>query len=540
MVEMIAFNSPETVVVASENDLRKQRPLKKKTSTLNTIFFYLGIEQRSGEDANLCYRMLILAALFVVFFISAFGFFVMWFTEMYNNSLLEKLTLTPNSTAAEWWATPPVFPLLKVHVFNYTNAEEYFAGEDIKLRVEELGPYVYKETAEKINVIHNADGTISYREHRHIQFLPGESSGNPFDHVIVPNVVFLTAETKMKNENSLTKLSYNIMKGATSSTAFMKQPVESFLWGYEDKLLNMIKTVTMFSNDIQMSRFGMLMTRNGTSAENFTIYSGESSLQHLALIKELDGNVRLNQWHTDECDLVGGTDGSQFPPHLMDRYQHLQVFIKSLCRKFPLVYDSEVTALDGIPAWRYKIPKTVFLHPREHAPNQCYCMDESSNCAPSGVFNITGCSLGAPIFASFPHFYTGDQELIHAIEGLEPVQEKHETYADIHPRLAFPIGGASRFQINIRVQKGLDKFAEELYLPIIWLEVVPGEISDELRAMIYHSTYSANAIQMSLRIGSLVIFVLSFVLIAAKCYCGRRKSENINGFTGRSGQFAAY
>lgn len=61
--------------------------------------------------------------------------------------------------------------------------------------------------------------------------------------------------------------------------------------------------------------------------------------------------------------------------------------------------------------------------------------------------------MGAPIFASFPHFYTGDRKLIESIEGVNPVQEKHETYADIHPRLAFPIDGASRFQINIQVQK---------------------------------------------------------------------------------------
>lgn len=196
------------------------------------------------------------------------------------------------------------------------------------------------------------------------------------------------------------------------------------------------------------------MQRNGTGAENFTIYSGESSLEHLAVIKEMDGSTRLHQWHTDECDLVGGTDGSQFPPHLMDRQATLHVFIKSLCRKFPLLYDSEVTALDNIPAWRYKIPPTVFQHPSDHKSNECFCPQEPKKCSPGGVFNITGCSMGAPIFASFPHFYTGDRVLIDAIDGIEPVQEKHETFADIHPRLAFPIGGASRFQINIRVQPG--------------------------------------------------------------------------------------
>ncbi|XP_049545725.1 scavenger receptor class B member 1-like [Anopheles darlingi] len=520
MPEMIAFNSPETVVVTNENDLRKQRPLKKKTSALNTVFFYLGLEQRSDKDANMWFKILILVALLVLFFSSAIGFIIMWFTDVYNNSILEKLILAPNTTAAEWWVTPPVFPLLKVHVFNYTNTREFLKGEDSKLRVEDLGPFVYKETAQKIDVRHNGDGTIAYREHRHIEYLPEESHGNPFDEVVVPNVVLLSAEMKKLNLGTFEKFVYGGVKGSAGASAFMRTSTDLFLWGYDDKLLGKLKT---FLPKDTPDRFGMLMSRNGTGAENFTIYSGESSLQHLAIIKELDGSTRLHQWHTDECDLVGGTDGSQFPPHLMDRQATLQVFIKSLCRKFPLVYDSEVTALEGIPAWRYKIPPTVFQHPSVHKQNECFCPQEPKKCSPSGLFNITGCSMGAPIFASFPHFYTGDQLLIDTIDGIEPVQEKHETFADIHPRLAFPIGGASRFQINIRVQPGMEMFKQELYLPVIWLEVVPGEISDELRTMIYHSTYSANAIQMSLKIGSLAIFALSFVLVVAKCFCGRRK-----------------
>uniref|UniRef100_A0A182P0L0 Scavenger receptor class B n=1 Tax=Anopheles epiroticus TaxID=199890 RepID=A0A182P0L0_9DIPT len=529
MPEMVAFNSPETVIPTTSESVPR-KPLKRRTSALNTMFYYLGLEQRSGEDAkeSQCIRILIFVALFVIFITSAIGFFIMWFTNMYNNSLLEKLILSENSTAAEWWENPPVYPLLKVHVFNYTNAEEYLAGKASKLRVEDLGPYVYKETANKVNITHNGDGTISYREHRYIQYLPEESKGKPFDKVVVPNVVFLTGVSKKRLDSTWQQITFNMAASSSGSSAFIQKPVESLLWGYEDPLLKLAKT--MFGSEIASSYFGMLMTRNGTSAENFTIFSGETSLEDLAVIKHLDDKPRLDLWHTDECDRVGGTDGSQFPPHLMDRKHPLQVFIKSLCRKFPLVYDSEVTALDGIPAWRYKIPNNVFSHPDEHMPNHCFCHLDSGACPPSGLFNITGCSMGAPIFASFPHFYTGDQRLIESIDGINPVQEKHETYADIHPRLAFPIDGASRFQINIQLQKaamvsGLEKFNEGQYLPVIWLEVVPGVISDELRAMIYHSTYSANAIQMSLRVGSLAFFVLSVVLLIAKCYYSTRSSR---------------
>lgn len=75
----------------------------------------------------------------------------------------QKLKLTFNSTAAEWWENPPINPLLKVHVFNYTNVDEFLEGKALKLEVVDLGPYVFLETAGKINVSFNNDGTITYK-----------------------------------------------------------------------------------------------------------------------------------------------------------------------------------------------------------------------------------------------------------------------------------------------------------------------------------------------------------------------------------------
>lgn len=194
------------------------------------------------------------------------------------------------------------------------------------------------------------------------------------------------------------------------------------------------------------------MQRNGTSRDVMTIYSGEDDIRKLALMDNFNGSPKLNFWATDECNRVDGTDGSQFPPQYMDKKHSLEVFIKSFCRKFPLVYDSEVNIYDGIPAWRYKAPLNVFSNPSINPANQCYCHMESGTCPPSGVFNVTRC-FDAPIFSSFPHFFTGEESLFRNIEGLKPDENKHRTYADVHPRLAFPIDGASRFQINVQVHK---------------------------------------------------------------------------------------
>ncbi|XP_058459928.1 lysosome membrane protein 2 isoform X2 [Malaya genurostris] len=446
----------------------------------------------------------------------------MWFTDVYDNSLLEKLKLSYNSTAAAWWERPPVNPLLKVHVFNYTNIDDFFSGIAEKLKVVDLGPYVYLETSDKVNISYNGDGTITYKENRAYQFLANQSSGMQYDKVVIPNIPMLTAISKIYEESFYKKMLLNAALTNVNAEPFKSLPVDSFLWGYVDELLSLAKRFS-FDDEVSFEKFGILMTRNGTSSETFTIYSGETDLKQLAVIKGLDGKSALDLWTTEECNRVDGTDGSQFPPHLMDKRQTLYVFIKSLCRKFPLRYEKEVTLFDGIPAWRYKAPLDVFAHPSINADNQCFCHLDSASCPASGLLNVTLCSYGAPIFASFPHFYTGDKSLLNTVDGLDPQQEKHETFADIHPRLAFPIDGASRFQINIQVRKasyigGLEKFNEDQILPVIWLEVVPGVISEELRNMIYHSTFSANAIQLSFKYGSLLICVTTFALLAVACY----------------------
>lgn len=54
------------------------------------------------------------------------------------------MVLANNSASFELWRKPPVKPLVKIHIFNYTNLEEYEKGVDKKLHVQDIGPYVYE------------------------------------------------------------------------------------------------------------------------------------------------------------------------------------------------------------------------------------------------------------------------------------------------------------------------------------------------------------------------------------------------------------
>lgn len=42
------------------------------------------------------------------------------------------------------WKKPPVEIYLDIYLYNITNAERFMKGQDSKLALEEIGPYVFK------------------------------------------------------------------------------------------------------------------------------------------------------------------------------------------------------------------------------------------------------------------------------------------------------------------------------------------------------------------------------------------------------------
>lgn len=58
----------------------------------------------------------------------------------------------------EYWTNPPVDPIIKVYVFNYTNIIEVLEGTEKQIKVQEVGPYVYRERVKKTG--------LKFEEHR--------------------------------------------------------------------------------------------------------------------------------------------------------------------------------------------------------------------------------------------------------------------------------------------------------------------------------------------------------------------------------------
>jgi scavenger receptor class B, member 1 len=53
----------------------------------------------------------------------------------------------------EWWQDSPIQPLTKIYIFNFTNIDDYLLNPNgKKIKVEQVGPYVYKEYGSRVNL----------------------------------------------------------------------------------------------------------------------------------------------------------------------------------------------------------------------------------------------------------------------------------------------------------------------------------------------------------------------------------------------------
>nr|CAD7203878.1 unnamed protein product [Timema douglasi] len=59
--------------------------------------------------------------------------------------------MIPGLPPYEWWKNPPDKVLLRVYVFNITNAVEFQNGTDSKIKLQEVGPYVFLEGEDRRN-----------------------------------------------------------------------------------------------------------------------------------------------------------------------------------------------------------------------------------------------------------------------------------------------------------------------------------------------------------------------------------------------------
>ncbi|KAK5637967.1 hypothetical protein RI129_012262 [Pyrocoelia pectoralis] len=228
-----------------------------------------------------------------------------------DHLILKHLRLSNESLSYYYWQKPGVVRLTKVYIFNVTNPENFLnLGEKPKLN--EIGPFVYRENMEKVNIRFHDNGTVSYQHKKILQFVP-ELSVNKDEKLTVPNIPMLTLSSLSNSLGFIIQKAISFALTMGNYQPFVEVTADELVFGYEDSLVALAHHFYPKSKR-PMGKMGLLIKRNGTLEEVHTINTGYTGMDKFGLIEKLNGMDRLPFWADRPCADLAASEGSFFPP----------------------------------------------------------------------------------------------------------------------------------------------------------------------------------------------------------------------------------
>lgn len=181
----------------------------------------------------------------------------------------------------------------------------------------------------------------------------------------------------------------------------------------------------------------------------------------------------------------------------------------------------------GIPAYRFTPPPSVLASKEENPDNEGFCVTPKE-CLGTGVLKVSPCRKGAPVVASFPHFYLADNKYVAAIEGLSPERTHHQTFLDLNPTTGVIVRAHKRAQVNILMQRipgfPSTRSLNETVFPVMFLNEsveIDDASSERLKKLLLISNLVSNFPLVIVGLG--VILLMVFVILL--CQARKQKSS---------------
>ncbi|RZB77492.1 scavenger receptor class B, member 1-like, partial [Asbolus verrucosus] len=434
-------------------------------------------------------------------------------------------TLAPGSIFLNLWSEPPYNVFIDAYIFNVTNPEEFLQKKE-KLKVNQMGPYVYQEILLNKNATFNDNGTMTFQPRRYLRFRRDLSIGDPEeDRVMSPNIPLLGITASLQKSSGFTNWMVASISKMTGAQSFINLTVSEYLWGYDDRLVTLANKA--IPSWINFDRFGILdrlmALDNATNIVTLNLHpelglaspmlreDERSAVYH---IHRWNGSPGLKHWgyvETDDnqttpknnsrCNMVEGAfEGTIFPPNLKEN-STVKLYRRAFCRPVPFVYKNRSFSKDGFEGITFEVDKLFLARPEENPENSCYCVD--GECLPKGLGSLAPCYYDIPIAISQPHFLNSDPLLLEQIEGMQPNESEHDSSFILHPELGIPLEADLRIQINLNVGQTKQNSRTEpfngMVLPLFWLRLRVGEIPSFVYTLITLLFYVLPVIQEILK-----------------------------------------
>ncbi|XP_018321130.1 protein croquemort-like isoform X2 [Agrilus planipennis] len=401
---------------------------------------------------------------------------------MFDTLVQQLIAVAPSSEATRHWSKSAKPIPMYIYFFNWTNPEDIY-NPNVKPRFEEVGPYVFREFKEKINVVFNENETVSYSSVS-TYFEDTENSRNFSDVITSINFVAYAASKKLKEANFFQKKIFSLYLSSISSLYIRRTVKELLFEGFKDPLLDTFNLIPPFlTGTVAPDRFGWLYGTNGSSGGN-VFNMGVSKDQNYGRLYSWNYHT-TNPFYEGSCREIRGTAAELYA---MNRQRNNQYFFHyELCRSFSLAYERD-EEINGINGYKYHLGPENFDNGTYAPENVCYC---NGDCLPVGVMNLTACRQDSPIFFSLPHFYEADSYYLRALDGLNPRKDDHEFSITLEPKTGVITNVAGRIQLNVLLEPDPNIWfyqkVPKLMFPIFWFQqnfTMSGEVADKFRILL--------------------------------------------------------
>ncbi|XP_023223563.1 lysosome membrane protein 2-like isoform X2 [Centruroides sculpturatus] len=413
------------------------------------------------------------------------------FPNIIKSKVKQNLVIKEGTSSYNHWVSPIVPIYMKIYLFNVTNPDEIVKGKKSP-RVAEMGPYVYREYRKKDVIRWSKDDTVvTYREKKVYYFQPDLSTGSEDDIVVTVNmpIVGIVQLASDSIPTILKSVSMPLVEGVLrgfGETLFIRKTVKELLFqGYKVDLVERIDSIIrpFVPNFIQFlpnNSFGLLYGKNNSDEGIMSVYTGAKDMKKYLSYHAWNGKTSLQYWNGNYCNMINGTDGRGFSPFLK-RSDTLYIFIPDICRSVPLIYEDDVS-IKGITAYRYILSPSAFQDTTSNPDNKCFYRRNVPSI--NGIFPVSVCQKGRPVYVSSPHFYKTDERIRKKIKGLSPRKEKHQTFIDIEPTIGTTFRVSGKLQFNLEIlQNPYISFlssVSDIIMPVFWLDQT-GEITENAK-----------------------------------------------------------
>lgn len=159
--------------------------------------------------------------------------------------------MLPGTELFEQWLNPPIDVYMNFYIFDLKNPDQFIRGAKPKLQ--EIGPFVFREYIIKEDIVDNLNYTITYNERRRYKFVPEKSSYELEYPITTLNMAIVTVMSQIRYMSGFIHSAVNLALSLTGENKFtITKSAQEVLFGYEDNFLKKLKGIfpTLVPTDV--------------------------------------------------------------------------------------------------------------------------------------------------------------------------------------------------------------------------------------------------------------------------------------------------